>query len=70
MEKISQENVMSIIFLQSIEMEELLQSKYDSYYSNIKDKEIKNAVDKYRKNSLEHVKMMKDKMIKLNIQGQ
>lgn len=69
MDKLSQEYILSIAFKQSIDREELLLRKYDDYFPDIKDREIKETIEKFRKNSHEHIKLLKDKMIKLNIQG-
>ncbi|MCX7749619.1 MAG: hypothetical protein N2645_22410 [Clostridia bacterium] len=69
MEKLSQELVLSITFNKSIEREELLIKKYEAYEEGLKDKELKAILNEFRKDAQEHLKMMKDKMIKLNIQG-
>ena len=69
MEKLSQEYILSIVFKNSIEREELLLKKYDDFNNDIKDAELKDILKEFRKNSQEHVKILKDKMIKLNIQG-
>lgn len=68
MEEFSQEYVLSIVFRNSIDKEELLLKKYEDYYSMIKNKELKEIVKEFRKTSQEHLKVMKDKMIKLKIQ--
>lgn len=68
MEEFSQEYVLSIVFRNSIDKEELLLKKYEDYYFMIKDKELKEIVKEFRKTSQEHLKVMKDKMIKLKIQ--
>lgn len=68
MEEFSQEYVLGIIFRNSIDKEELLQKKYEDYYPMIKNKELKEIVKEFRKTSQEHLKIMKDKMIKLKIQ--
>lgn len=68
MEEFSQEYVLSIIFRNSIDKEELLLKKYEIYYPMIKNKELKEVIKEFRKTSQEHLKVMKDKMIKLKIQ--
>lgn len=68
MEEFSQEYVLSIVFRNAIDKEELLLKKYEEYYSNIKNKELKEVIKEFKKTSREHLKVMKDKMIKLKIQ--
>jgi rubrerythrin len=68
MEEFSQEYVLSIVFRNAIDKEELLLKKYEEYYSNIKNKELKEIIKEFKKTSREHLKVMKDKMIKLKIQ--
>lgn len=67
MEKLSQEYILSIVFNESLDREELLLKKYDEYYKNIKDKELKDIIKDFVRNSEEHIKIMKDKMIMLNV---
>ena len=68
MEAFSQEYVLSIVFRNSIDKEELLIKKYEEYYDAIKNKELKEVVKEFKKTSQEHLKVMKEKMIKLKIQ--
>ncbi|HYF75485.1 MAG TPA: hypothetical protein VD757_02755 [Candidatus Nitrosocosmicus sp.] len=68
MEEFSQEYALSIIFRNSIDKEELLIKKYEEYYDMIKNKELREVVKEFKKTSQEHLKVMKDKMIKLKIQ--
>lgn len=68
MEELSQEYVLSIVFRNSIDKEELLLKKYDDYYDKLKNKELKEVVKEFSKTSREHLKIMKEKMIKLRIQ--
>jgi hypothetical protein len=68
MEEFSQEYVLSIVFRNSIDKEELLLKKYEEYYDNIKNKEFKETIKEFKKTSQEHLKVMKEKMIKLKIQ--
>jgi len=68
MEELSQEYVLSIVFRNSIDKEELLLKKYDDYYDELKNKELREVVKEFTKTSREHLKIMKEKMIKLKIQ--
>lgn len=68
MEEFSQEYVLSIVFRNSIDKEELLLKKYEEYYDNVKNKELKEIIKEFKKTSQEHLKVMKEKMIKLKIQ--
>ncbi|WP_432661818.1 hypothetical protein R9X47_14730 [Wukongibacter baidiensis] len=69
MKKISQEYLMDTAFVLSIEREELLLKKYSQYIDEIDNKELKNLVKEFKKISKEHIKLIKDLMIKLNLQG-
>lgn len=68
MEKLLQEYTLSILFSNSLEREELLLRKYTDYYPDIKNKELKDTINEFKKNSQEHIKILNDKMAKLNIQ--
>ncbi len=68
MEEFSQEYVLSIVFRNSIDKEELLLKKYDDYYDKLKNKELREILKEFDKTSQEHLKIMKEKMIKLKIQ--
>ena len=68
MEEFSQEYVLSIVFRNSIDKEELLLKKYDDYYEKLKNKELREILKEFNKTSQEHLKIMKEKMIKLKIQ--
>ncbi len=68
MEEFSQEYALSIVFRNSIDKEELLLKKYEDYYDELKNKELKEVIKGFSKTSREHLKIMKDKMIKLKIQ--
>ena len=68
MEEFSQECILSIVFRNSIDKEELLLKKYDEYYDMIRNKELKEVLKEFRKTSQEHLKVMKERMIKLKIQ--
>jgi len=68
MKKVSQEDVLNLAFTLSQNREELLIKKYEDYYKQINNKEIKNAIKDFKKTSKEHLKLMKDLMANLNIQ--
>lgn len=68
MEEFSQEYVLSIVFRNMIDKEELLIKKYEEYYDTIKNRELREVIKEFRKTSQEHLKVMKEKMIKLKIQ--
>ena len=57
-----------MVFRNSLDKEELLLKKYEDYYSMVKKKELKETLKEFKKTSQEHIKVMKDKMIKLKIQ--
>lgn len=67
MEELSQEYLLSIIFKNAIDREELLQKKIEHYYDAAKNKDMREMLKTFKKNSQEHISMMKDKMIKLRI---
>lgn len=69
MQELSQEYYLGRVFRLSIDKEELLSKKYADYLPALKDKELADMLDEFKKTSQEHVKALKDKMIKLNIQG-
>lgn len=69
MKKISQEYLMDTAFTLSVDREELLLKKYSQYISQINNKEVKNMVKELKKTSKEHIKLVKDLMIKVNLQG-
>ncbi len=69
MEELSQEYILSYVFKESIDREQLLLKKYDEYYETTRDKELKGVIRELREQSEEHVNLLKDKMIKLKIIG-
>jgi hypothetical protein len=69
MEKLSQECMMKIAFKQSLDREELLLKKYEYLDNEIRDKYLKDIIKEFRENCYEHIKLMKDKMIKLNLRS-
>lgn len=69
MQEISQKTITYCAFFNAVEREELLLKKYADYYDKLKDKELKNLLKEFEKTAQEHVEMLKDKMIKLNMEG-
>lgn len=69
MKKLSQEYLMDTAFVLTLEREELLLGKYSRYLKEMENKELKNMVKEFKKGSKEHTKLVKDLMIKLNLQG-
>ena len=69
MQKVSQGHILSVIFSESIEKEELLLKKYDDYMRDVKDRELSDMISEFIDDSRNHIKLMRDKMIKLSIQG-
>ena len=67
MDKLSQDFVQTIAFRSSIDREELFIRKCKEMSAATKDKELTDLVHELENISEEHIKMMKDKMIKLNI---
>ncbi|MCG8540054.1 MAG: hypothetical protein MJA82_08965 [Clostridia bacterium] len=69
MRRLSQEHLMDTAFTLSLQREELLLKKYSEYIDQIDNKELKNMVKNFKKVSKEHIKVIKDLMIKLNFKG-
>ncbi len=69
MRRLSQEHLMDTAFTLSLQREELLLKKYSEYIDQIENKELKNMVKNFKKVSKEHIKVIKDLMIKLNFKG-
>jgi hypothetical protein len=69
LKKLSQEYILSIKFVKAVEREELLIKKCDDYLKDMKNGDISEVLKSFRKNAQEHIRLLKDKMIKLNIQG-
>ena len=67
MEKLSQEYILMMVFTNSLNREKLLVSKYRAYEGALKNKELKEMVKEFYGTAQEHLKLMKDKMIKLDI---
>ena len=64
MEEFSQEYMLSIVFRNSIDKEELLIKKYADYYDKVKNKDLKEVIKEFNKTSQEHLKVMKEKKIR------
>ncbi|NJD02177.1 MAG: hypothetical protein FIA99_06170 [Ruminiclostridium sp.] len=73
MEKLRQEYILSILFYHSIEREELMLCKYRGYLESIDDRkknpELYSILKEFENDAREHVALLKDKMIKLNVRG-
>lgn len=69
MKKLSQEQLMDVSFTLSIDREEILLKKYQDCMGRINTKEIKDIIKEFKKTSREHIKLIKDLMIKVNLQG-
>lgn len=69
MKKLSQEYLMDTTFVLSLEREEILSKKYLEYIDNIDNKDLKSMIKEFKKTSKEHIKLIKDIMVKLNLQG-
>lgn len=69
MEKVKEEYILAIAFRKAIDREELFARKCSLYHGDFKDVELQELVDILKDNAEEHVRQLKDKMIKLNIQG-
>ena len=67
MKRLSQVNLTDAAFILSVEREELLLKKYSQYIDMLDNKELKGMVKEFKKESREHIKLIKDLMIKLNI---
>lgn len=67
MDKAPQDNIIKSIFDESIEREELLLKKYSDLTPYLKNSEYKEIFNDFKKVSKEHLKLVKDKMIKLRI---
>lgn len=73
MEELQQEYILSILFKHAVDREDLLVKKYSGYYEKLdgknKNMELVNLLKEFEGNAREHINILKDKMIKLNIQG-
>ncbi|MCT4562842.1 MAG: hypothetical protein N4A68_00730 [Maledivibacter sp.] len=69
MKKLSQQNLMDTAFILSVEHEELLLKKYTEAMDNIDNKRLKKEIKELKETSKEHVKLIKDLMIQLNLQS-
>lgn len=70
MEELQQEYILSLLFSRAIARESLLIEKYRSFMAdNKKNAALKEILDEFEKEAREHLDLLKEKMIKLNIQG-
>lgn len=67
MDKLSQEYILTTSFTSALDMEELLIRKCNHYIEYIKDENLINLLSDIKKGCQEHMKLLKDKMIKLDI---
>lgn len=68
MDKLSQKYIQTVAFRSAIDREELLIRKCIAFENMAKDKNLQEMANDFKKSCEEHIKMLKDKMIKLNIQ--
>ncbi|WP_027338858.1 hypothetical protein [Halonatronum saccharophilum] len=69
MQKLSAEYILVIYFKKALEKEELLIEKYDEYYPDIQNDELKDIIKEFKKTSQEHISFIKDKIIKLGLES-
>ncbi len=69
LEKLRQEYVLNIVFTRVIEREQLLLRKYEDYIKSVNKKQTKDMLNDFMEDSREHIKLLKDKMIKLKTGG-
>lgn len=69
MEKVSEKYPLQIVFNQCIERETLLIKKCKKYSSEVKDKQVKNYLDEFKRNSEDHIRLLKDTILKLNLKN-
>lgn len=67
MDKLSQEYILITSFSSALDMEELLIRKCNHYIDEVKDESLKNLVNDLKTECQGHIKLLKDKMLKLNI---
>lgn len=60
---------MDTAFILSVEREELLLKKYSEAIEGLDNKELKKDIKEFKKTSKEHVKLIKDLMIQLNLKS-
>ncbi|MTI49626.1 hypothetical protein [Sporosalibacterium faouarense] len=68
MKKVSQEDVLNLAFTKTLNREELLIKKYESFYRQTNNKEIKKILKALKSTSKEHIKLSRELMSNLNIQ--
>ncbi len=65
--KISNKYLLINTFKRALEREELYNKKYSEYYKEVDNKVPKQMIKNYKKISKDHIKMLKDLMITLNL---
>lgn len=69
MERLSQEYILRLALIDSIDREELLLKKYGNYYNTLKNNELKELLKEFEDTSMKHIETMKEKIMKLNFEG-
>jgi hypothetical protein len=67
MDKLSHEYIQTVAFRFSIDREELLIRKCREYYGSFKEGALRDLANDMESSCMEHIKLLKDKMVKLNI---
>ena len=62
------QHVLANVFMQAVENEDLLAKKYKMYSKELKDRDFQDMLNGFREMSESHISLLKDIMIKLNIQ--
>ncbi|MCX7921696.1 MAG: hypothetical protein N3B21_06745 [Clostridia bacterium] len=70
MDKVSEELILKIALSSSVDREVLLIKKYEEYTPSIKSDELKEILGELIETSKEHTDILKDKMLKLNLNFQ
>lgn len=68
MKNISQEYILDTAMKHSINREELLIKKYQENLDKLNNKELKRMMKEFKSDSREHVKLISEMMINLNLQ--
>lgn len=68
MENVTQEHLFSLAFNHSIDRENQLINKYSEYFNEVKNTELKEIIREFEKSSNAHINLLRDKMMKLNLQ--
>jgi hypothetical protein len=68
MKKVPSEYAIILAFESALEQEELLLRKYDEYLEVLESDNLKDMLREFRKYAQEHVKLIHDKVVHLNLQ--